>query len=186
LLDDEPFNGVLFVDDGRLSGINVRTADRGLVRGTTEEVQRLTLRGRALASGPTLTASAFGRAFPGGGILVTLALILFAFSTAISWSYYGDRCIGYLLGIKAVLPYRIVFAVFHFIGAVFAVRVVWAAADVANALMALPNLLSLWALSPLVAVMRRRYFGLASDDEVDDEEPRKTSSKSRRPRKKKR
>jgi AGCS family alanine or glycine:cation symporter len=175
-VEGEPFDGALFVRAGRLTRVHAARADRGLVP-ADELLPRLRLEGQALTSGPTLTSAAFERAFPGGRLLVTLALILFAFSTAISWSYYGDRCIGYLFGLQAVTPYRLAFAVAHFLGALFAVRVVWAAADVANALMALPNLIALWALAPAVSLLRRRYFakdvdGGAADDDAgstDDE-----------------
>ncbi len=153
----ERWSGVLHVEGGRVSRALV-TTETGNQTATAEELASLRLGCRTLANGPVLTAAAFGRALPGGQILVTIAIILFAFSTAISWSYYGDRCIGFLIGLKAVQPYRLVFVVAHFLGAIFTVRVVWAAADVANALMALPNLISLWALAGLVAVMRKKYF----------------------------
>jgi AGCS family alanine or glycine:cation symporter len=180
--EGEPFSGVLLLREGRLASIQLDTADRELVNVGAEEMTRLRLRGLALANGPTLTAAAFDHAFPGGQLLVTLALILFAFSTAISWSYYGDRCVGFLFGIKAVLPYRIIFSVVHFLGAIFAVQVVWALADIANAVMAFPNLLSLWALAPLAALMRRQYFGLAPKATEDDSEspPRKAPKKRRK------
>lgn len=182
--EGEPFSGAVLVRQGRLAGAMVETADQGLVNVTDDERAGLRLRGQVLASGPTLTAAAFDRGFPGGQLLVTLAMILFAFSTAISWSYYGDRCVGFIFGLKAVLPYRILFAVVHFLGAIFAVRVVWALADVANAVMALPNLLSLWALAPLVVLMRRRYFGQAPPEGEPDK--KKGGAPKRTPRKKKR
>lgn len=155
---DRDWSGAVHYRDGLMTAALRDTSDQGLVRMTTEERQGLRLRGMMLASGPTLTAAAFGRSFPGGSILVTIALVLFAFSTAISWSYYGDRCVGFLFGIKAVLPYRLLFVAANFLGSLFAVRLVWALADIANAAMALPNILSIWALAGLVALMRKRYF----------------------------
>jgi AGCS family alanine or glycine:cation symporter len=160
--DGDGFGGALLIQRGRLVGAQVDVPDRGLVPATPEERRGLGLRGEALATGPTLAAAAFERAFPGvGGVFVTVALVLFAFATALSWCAYGDRCVGFLFGFKAVLPYRILFCAAHVLGAIVAVRVVWAAADVALALMAVPNLLCLWALAPLAAQLRRQYFGLA-------------------------
>lgn len=91
-----------------------------------------------------------------------LCVILFAVSTAISWSYYGDRCAVYLLGDKAVLPYRIVYVVMHFLGAVLSLNVVWELGDLAMALGTLPNVLALLLLSGVVVSEARRYWGPAA------------------------
>ena len=180
--EGEPFGGALLVEEGRLTNIQVETVNQGLVPGSEAVRRGLQLRGEMPASGPTLTAAAFDRGFPGGQILVTLAIILFAFSTAISWSYYGDRCIGFLFGLKAVLPYRILFSIVHFFGAIFAVKVVWALADIANAVMAFPNLLALWVLAPIVVSMRRRYFGNSPEIEESDGEGEKPVQHKRKRR----
>jgi AGCS family alanine or glycine:cation symporter len=123
----------------------------------------LPLEGRSLQNGSPLTAAAFERGlshlFDGGRFLVALSVFLFAISTAISWSYYGDRAIQYLVGDRAVLPYRLVFVVMHFVGAIFSLEMVWGFGDVALALMALPNLIAILALSRRVKVMQQEYFG---------------------------
>lgn len=85
-----------------------------------------------------------------GRILVTLGVILFAYSTAISWSYYGDRCVGYLLGLKAVKPYRFIFCIFLVVGATIKIDLVWNLCDVMNGGMAIPNLIALILLSGVV------------------------------------
>jgi AGCS family alanine or glycine:cation symporter len=112
----------------------------------------------ALLNGANLTAEAFERGlaplFPGGRHLVTMAVPLFAYSTAIAWSYYGDRCVTFLWGSGAVRTYRIVFVIFHFLGATLTLRLVWDMADVSNGLMAAPNLV---ALIGLAFVARRQY-----------------------------
>lgn len=82
-----------------------------------------------------------------GRILVTFAVMLFAYSTALSWSYYGDRCVGYLFGLSAVMPYRIIFCVFLVIGATIKIDLVWNLCDVMNGGMAIPNLIALILLS---------------------------------------
>lgn len=85
-----------------------------------------------------------------GRLLVTVGIVLFAYSTAISWSYYGDRCVSYLFGLKAVTPYRYVFCVFLAIGATIKIDLVWNLSDIMNGLMALPNLVALVLLSGTV------------------------------------
>ncbi len=93
-----------------------------------------------------------------GGIVVSIGLLLFAFTTAISWSYYGDRCVGYLFGQRWVMPYRYVYCVFIFIGAVWAKELVWKFVDAVITVMTVPNLIALIILSPVVVKMTKEYF----------------------------
>jgi alanine or glycine:cation symporter, AGCS family len=105
-------------------------------------------------SGAALAGAAFSTGLPGtwGNIVVTASLVLFAFSTVIGWSYYGETGIVYLFGTKAAMPYRLLWLVFIYLGAVGSLHLVWDIADTLNGLMALPNLLSV-LLS--VALLRR-------------------------------
>ncbi len=108
-----------------------------------------------------LTSAAFELGLPGTGWLVSLGIIFFAFSTLISWSYYGDRSIDYLFGSHAhgaVLTYRIIYVVFVFLGAVVNFPVIITFCDTMNGLMALPNLIALVVLSPLVISLTKDYF----------------------------
>jgi len=111
-------------------------------------------------NGAELTSFAFQNGLPGywGDLIVTLGLILFAYSTLLGWSYYGEKSIEFLLGEKAVRPYRIVFVLFVGLGAVLKLNLVWAMADVFNGLMALPNLIGLLALSPIIIIETKKYF----------------------------
>ena len=93
-----------------------------------------------------------------GGAVVSTGLLLFAFTTAISWSYYGDRCLVYLLRRRYVTLYRYVYCAFVFIGAVWAKDLVWKFVDAAIVFMAVPNLIALIILAPLVRQMTRDYF----------------------------
>jgi alanine or glycine:cation symporter, AGCS family len=93
-----------------------------------------------------------------GHYIVLFGVLLFAISTAISWSYYGDRCANYLFGHQAVLPYKAVFVLMHFLGALFPLAVVWALGDVALAIVIVPNLIALILLAPKVAEETRSYF----------------------------
>ncbi len=121
-----------------------------------------TLYGLAVESGAPLTMEGFRRGLARfgdwGHYIVIFSVLLFALSTAISWSYYGDRCAQYLLGVGAVIPYKIVFVIMHFIGAVLPLAVVWSLGDVFLAIVIIPNLIALLLLSPQVAEMTRSYF----------------------------
>lgn len=101
----------------------------------------------------TATGDAFAQQLPGdwGHILVTVALILFAFSTIIGWSYYGERNVERLFGVRGIMPYRLVFSAVVFVGAISQLEEVWTLADSLNGLMAIPNLIGLVILSGLVA-----------------------------------
>lgn len=111
-------------------------------------------------TGAPLTSLAFTEGLPGewGGFIVTLGVVLFAFSTLLGWSYFGERCMDRLFGRVAVTPYRLVFIVLIFVGAVLDLQVVWTFADVMNGLMALPNLVGLLLLSGLVARETRQFL----------------------------
>jgi AGCS family alanine or glycine:cation symporter len=112
-----------------------------------------------IPSGAPLTAGAFESGLPGvGHYLVAFSLVFFAYSTMISWSYYGDRCFEYLLGASAVTPYRYVFCVFVVLGAIGGLNLVWTIADNLNALMAIPNLVALLGLSGVVVRESRDYI----------------------------
>ncbi len=111
-------------------------------------------------TGAPLTSLAFSRGLPGdwGGIIVTLSVVFFAFSTILGWAYYGERNIQRLFGRGAVAPYRLAFVLAIFVGAVTELELVWTLADVMNGLMALPNLVGLLLLSGLVARETRGFF----------------------------
>ena len=124
-----PYSGAIVIDDGSLTG-------------------DVALRGKSLLHSVPLTVEAFKRSFMGdyGQYAVTLGLMLFAFSTAIAWSYYGDRAITYLVGLRWVLPYRLFYCAAFFIAAVVDTSMVWLFSAVTLALMALPNLFGIMLL----------------------------------------
>lgn len=102
-------------------------------------------------TGAALTTVAFEEMLPGpGGWIVSIGLILFAYSTILGWCYYGEKCVEYLAGTKAILPFRILFSMFVLVGAVANLKLVWDIADVFNGLMAIPNLIGLVALSGII------------------------------------
>jgi len=113
----------------------------------------------ALPTSASLTATAFEKGLPGfGHWVVAFGLVFFAYSTMISWSYYGDRCFEYLLGPRAIIPYRYVFCAFAVIGTISGLDLIWTLADNLNALMAVPNLVALLGLSGLVVRESRDYI----------------------------
>ncbi|MFI0349579.1 alanine/glycine:cation symporter family protein [Actinomadura sp. 9N407] len=121
----------------------------------------------------TFTGRAFDAGLPGewGSVIVTVSVIFFAFSTLLGWSYYGERCMEYLFGRRAVLPYRLIFILVAYVGATTTLTTVWTFSDVMNGLMALPNLIGLLILSPLVYRETREYF---RNRPVEDERVRTT------------
>lgn len=111
-------------------------------------------------SAALMTGEAFSHGLPGewGHYIVTIGLVLFAGSTILGWSYYGERNIERLFGRRAVMPFRIVFSLVVFIGCTVELGVVWAFSDVMNGLMALPNLIGLLVLSGLIARETKQYL----------------------------
>lgn len=109
-------------------------------------------------TGASLTTAAFSSALPGGEYIVVVGLCLFAFTTMIGWSYYGERCIVFLLGARAITPFRVAWVLVVPLGTTIHLDTVWLIADTLNAFMALPNLVALLLLSPLVFSITRAYF----------------------------
>ena len=109
-------------------------------------------------TGAVLTTTAFATGFKGGGLIVTFGILLFAFTTIVAWCYYGQKCIEYLFGFKAILPYTVVFIGTVIIGAVGGLTIIWDVSDTLNGLMAIPNLIGLIALSGVVAKLTKDFF----------------------------
>lgn len=144
----QPFSGAVHAEDGNA------VADDGQTY--------TSLYGMAVESGAPLTMAGFRRGLQPlgdwGHMIVVVCVLLFALSTAISWSYYGDRCANYLFGAKAVLPYKVAFVVTHFIGATLPLAVIWDLGDVFLGIVIWPNLIALGLLAPQVVAMTKDYF----------------------------
>ena len=89
---------------------------------------------------------------------ISIGIVLFAYSTIIGWEYYGERCAEYVFGTKAILPYRIIWIPFILIGAIGGLEDLWALADTLNGLMAIPNLIGVLFLSPVVFKLTKEFF----------------------------
>ncbi|HFR3426103.1 TPA: alanine/glycine:cation symporter family protein [Streptococcus suis] len=110
-------------------------------------------------AGAPLTQAAFATVFgQPGALALTISLVLFAYTTILGWSYYGERCIEFLFGTKSILPYRLVFVAMVALGGFLKLDLIWTIADIVNGLMALPNLIALLALSPVIIKETRQYF----------------------------
>jgi AGCS family alanine or glycine:cation symporter len=146
-----------------LYGIFEVFVDTILVCTTTALVILVTKTWDAGVTGAALSAKAFEVGLPGtwGDVVVTGGVVLFAYSTLLGWSYYGETGIVYLLGAKAAWPYRILWLVFAYLGATGSLHLVWDIADTLNGLMALPNLVALLGSIPLLLRLKREFFASA-------------------------
>lgn len=111
-------------------------------------------------NGAPLTQLAFRTGLPGnyGGWIVTISLALFSFSTILGWSYYGEKCCEYLLGVRSIVPYRVLFVIATFVGSTVTLGFVWGISDVMNGLMAIPNLIGLLLLSGVIVKETQSYL----------------------------
>lgn len=109
--------------------------------------------------GAPLTQAAFGSIFgTPGELALTICLVLFAFTTILGWSYYGERCFEFLFGVKHLKIYRIIFITMVALGGFLKLELIWVIADIVNGLMALPNLIALLVLSPVIIKETKKYF----------------------------
>ncbi len=152
-----PFTGIINTQDGvAISAI--------------DQMQLDVLYGPAVENGAPMTALAFEQGLGDiGKYLVILCVFLFAISTAISWSYYGDRCSMYLFGKSSILPFKIVFVVMHFIGAVTSLNTIWGIGDTAIALLTIPNVVALVLLSGIAKKLTDDYFNAFKPGMTRDE-----------------
>lgn len=108
--------------------------------------------------GAAMTLSVFDATLPFGGNILSLCIALFAFTTMLGWSYYGERCAQFLLGSKVIIPFRVLWVLGVFIGTQMSLGLVWKMSDALNGMMAIPNLLALLLLSPVVFKLTKQYF----------------------------
>lgn len=120
-------------------------------------------------SGAALTNQAFRDFHIIGPIVLTLGLLTFVFSTILGWSYYGEKAAEYLFGSKVIKPYRYLWVIFVMIGSVLSLNIVWTFADITNALMALPNLVSLIFLSKVIVNETQKYLWSGNLEQENDE-----------------
>ena len=120
-------------------------------------------------SGAAMTNAAFSSALPFiniGQLIVTIGLIFFAFTTILGWSYYGERCMEYLVGVKGIKPYRYIYIALVAAGAFIKLEMIWVIADIVNGLMAIPNLIALLGLSGVIIAETKLYFDNIRENEI--------------------
>lgn len=120
-----------------------------------------------IIDGDKLTSAAFAQIPVIGTPILVVGIVLFAFSTILGWSYYGERCIEYLFGKKGVMPYKIIFVVILLIAPVTALDLVWTLSDIFNALMTIPNIIAIFALTPVIVKETNYYLYGKRLDEFD-------------------
>ncbi|MGT2930520.1 alanine/glycine:cation symporter family protein [Streptococcus dentasini] len=121
--------------------------------------------------GAVLTQSAFSSVFGNWGIwALTISLTLFAFTTILGWSYYGERCFEFLFGAASIPLYRLLFVAMVAIGGFIKLEMIWTIADIVNGLMAFPNLVALIGLSPIIIAETKKYFAKSKQQKVSDKE----------------
>ena len=126
------------------------------------------MEGGTIAEGADLTSAAFASIPYIGTPILVIGMILFAYSTILGWSYYGNRCAAYLFGKRGVRPYQALYVVVAFLGAIGVGDVVWTVSDITNALMAVPNIVVVLLLSGMIARETRRYVWEGNLDEADE------------------
>jgi AGCS family alanine or glycine:cation symporter len=147
---DSPGRQALISMTGTFLATMVVCTITGLVIAVTGVLGSVGGNGELLNGGP-LTMKAFGLIIPGGDMIVTIGVILFAYSTIIGWAYYGEKCFEYLLGERSIKFYRLLFVFCVVIGSSLSLEIVWSIADISNGLMAFPNLIGLIGLAGIVA-----------------------------------
>lgn len=119
-------------------------------------------------NGAAMTQQAFVSVYGNlGSLLLMIGLSLFAFTTILGWNYYGERCIEYLLGVKAIFPYRLIFIGLIACGPFLKLEAIWVLADIVNGLMAIPNLIALLGLTGVIVAETKRYFDYVKQEEAE-------------------
>jgi alanine or glycine:cation symporter, AGCS family len=120
-------------------------------------------------NGASMAFTAFGNTIAGGGYIVSVGLILFAFSTVIAWAYYGEKCFEYIFGSKSVIFYRILFTLIIIPGAIMKMEIAWYLADITNGLMVIPNLIALIGLSSVIVAENKSFLDLVKQEKAQDQ-----------------
>jgi AGCS family alanine or glycine:cation symporter len=118
--------------------------------------------------GAAMTLAAFSSALPFGDIVLSICVALFAFTTMLGWSYYGERCAEFLLGPKVITPFRVLWVIGIFVGTQMSLELVWKMTDALNGLMAIPNLIALILLAPVVFKLTQEYFADENQSQLSD------------------
>ena len=162
---DSPGRQAMVTMTGALISTVIVCSITGLVLAVTEVLGKTGDSGRVL-TGATMAIQAFSSTLPGGQFIVTIGLVLFAYSTVIAWAYYGEKCFEYIFGDKSVAIYRILFTLVVIPGAALKMEIAWSVADIMNGLMVIPNLIALIALSGVIVTETRTFLDVIAKEKA--------------------
>jgi len=160
---DQPGRQAMITMTGALFSTLIVCTITGLVLAVTGVVGTVDSSGRLL-NGASLAIHAFNSSFEGGGYIVTIGLILFAFSTVIAWAYYGEKCVEYIFGERSIFLYRIFFCLIVIPGAALEIETAWYIADISNGLMVIPNLIALILLSKVIVKETNQFLEVVKQE----------------------
>lgn len=160
---DSPGRQAMINMTGALISTVIVCTMTGLVLAVSGVFGQTTESGQML-SGAALAITAFSSHINGGEYIVTIGLILFAYTTILAWSYYGEKCCEYLFGERSIIFFRIFFAMVVIMGAALKMEIAWYLADISNGLMAIPNLIALIALSGIIVQETKEFLLIANQE----------------------
>jgi AGCS family alanine or glycine:cation symporter len=162
-ITDSPSRQALINMTGALISTIVVCSITGLVLAVSGVIGATNESGELLKA-PSMAIEAFNRNIPGGAYIVTISLILFAYSTVVAWAYYGEKCFEYLLGEKGVTIYRVLFTLLIIPGAALKIETVWTIADIMNGFMVVPNLIALIGLSHVITTETQQFLRTVEEE----------------------
>lgn len=162
---DSPGRQALITMTGALISTVIVCTMTGLVLAVTQMIGTVGESGQVL-NGASLAIAAFNKHIPGGEYVVTIGLILFAYTTVLAWSYYGEKCCEYLLGERSIIAFRVVFALMVIPGAAIKMDIAWYLADISNGLMVIPNLIALIGLSRVIVKETQSFLVIAEKEKL--------------------
>lgn len=160
---DSPGRQGMITMTGALISTVIVCTMTGLVLAVTDVIGTTSASGQPL-NGASLAISAFGSQITGGEYIVTIGLVLFAYTTVLAWSYYGEKCCEYMFGEKSVIVFRIFYACVVIPGAALKMDIAWYLADISNGLMAIPNLIALIGLSGIILKETKVFLNIADEE----------------------
>ncbi len=163
---DSPGRQALVTMTGALISTVIVCTMTGLVLAVTNVMGATGANGQVL-NGASMAIAAFNTHITGGEYLVTIGLVLFAYTTVLAWSYYGEKCCEYLFGERSIIAYRILFALVVIPGAALKMETAWYLADISNGLMVIPNLIALVGLSSVIRKETEEFLVIANREETE-------------------
>lgn len=166
---DSPGRQAMITMTGALISTVIVCSVTGLVLAVTEVLGQTSPSGKVL-NGAAMAITAFNASIPGGAYIVSIGLILFAFSTVIAWAYYGEKCFEYLFGERSLKVYRLFFTLIVIPGAALKMELAWYLADIMNGLMVIPNSIALIALSGVILAETKTFLELIAVEKSESKE----------------